>query len=262
MMRAMWSAAAGMTAQTYNMDTISNNLANINTSGFKKGRAEFQDLLYQTINLAGTASSAATMLPTGIQLGHGAKLQAVVREFTPGNFRTTSQDFDLAISGKGFFQITMPDGTIAYTRDGSFSKDLNGTLVTASGYELNPQIVIPQDAISITIGQDGTVSVTQPGQALPQVIGQITLVNFINPAGLNHIGRNLMLQTQASGDPIEGQPGLDGLGEIFQGFLEMSNVDVADEMVNMIIGQRAYEANSKTIRTVDDMLALIANLKR
>jgi flagellar basal-body rod protein FlgG len=258
----MWSAAAGMTAQAYNMDTISNNLANVNTSGYKRARAEFQDLLYQTVNLAGTASSTNTQLPTGIQLGHGAKLQAIVHQFTTGNFRSTTGFFDLAIKGDGFFQINMPDGTIAYTRDGSFSKDQNGTIVTASGYELNPQIVIPQDAMSVTVAEDGTVSVTQPGQPLPQEIGQITLVNFINPAGLNHIGGNLLLQTQASGDPIEGQAGTDGLGGIAQGFLEMSNVDVADEMVNMIVGQRAYEANSKTIRTVDDMLSIINTLKR
>jgi len=261
-MRAMWSAAAGMSAQAYNMDTISNNLANVNTSGYKKARAEFQDLLYQTVNLAGTASSANTTLPTGIQLGHGARLQAVVHQFTTGNFRHTSGQFDLAIAGQGFFQVTMPDGTIGYTRDGSFSKNQDGTIVTETGYPLQPEIVIPQDALDITVARDGTVTVTQPGQPLPQEIGQITLVNFINPAGLNHIGSNLLLQTQASGDPIEGPPGTDGMGDIAQGFLEMSNVDIADEMVNMIVGQRAYEANSKTIRTIDDMLTVITNLKR
>ncbi|MDR0499021.1 MAG: flagellar basal-body rod protein FlgG [Holophagales bacterium] len=262
MMRAMWSAAAGMSAQAFNMDTISNNLANVNTSGFKKARAEFQDLLYQTVNLAGTSSSANTQLPTGIQLGHGAKLQAVVHQFTTGNFRSTSASLDLAIEGQGFFQVTMPDGTIGYTRDGSFSRNQDGTVVTSAGYALNPQITLPQDTTSVTIAKDGTVSITQPGQPLPQQIGQITLVNFINPAGLNHIGGNLLLQTQASGDPIEGQPGADGLGSVAQGFLEMSNVDIADEMVNMIVGQRAYEANSKTIRTIDDMLSVINNLKR
>jgi flagellar basal-body rod protein FlgG len=251
-----------MTAQAFNMDTISNNLANVNTSGFKKARAEFQDLLYQTVNLAGTNSSANTQLPTGIQLGHGAKLQAVVHQFTTGNFRSTSRDLDLAIKGQGFFQVTMPDGNIGYTRDGAFSINQDGTVVNSAGYALNPLIAIPQDTTSITIAEDGTVSITQPGQPLPQQIGQITLVNFINPAGLNHIGGNLLLQTQASGDPIEGQPGTDGLGGVVQGFLEMSNVDIADEMVNMIVGQRAYEANSKTIRTIDDMLSVITNLKR
>jgi flagellar basal-body rod protein FlgG len=262
MMRAMWAAAAGMSAQAMNMDTISNNLANVNTTGHKKARAEFQDLLYQTINLAGTSSSVNTQLPTGIQLGHGARLQAVVHDYKIGNYRNTHGALDLAIEGNGFFQLTMPDGTIGYTRDGSFSKDQNGTLVNSAGYALNPQITLPQDALNVTIAKDGTVSVTQPGQPLPQEIGQITLVNFINPAGLNHIGGNIILQTQASGDPIEGQPGTDGLGSVVQGFLEMSNVDIADEMVNMIVGQRAYEANSKTIRTIDDMLSVITNLKR
>jgi len=261
-MRAMWSAAAGMTAQAYNMDTISNNLANVNTSGYKRARAEFQDLLYQTVNLAGTSSSLNTQLPIGIQVGHGAKLQAVQHQYTTGSFKGTAGEWDLAIEGKGFFQVTMPDGTVAYTRDGSFSKDQNGDIVTPAGYQLVPNINVPQDALSITVAKDGTVSVTQPGQPLPQEIGQITLVNFINPAGLNHIGSNLLLQTLASGDPIEGQAGTDGLGNIAQGYLEMSNVDVADEMVNMIVGQRAYEANSKTIRTVDDMLSVVTNLKR
>jgi len=262
MMRAMWSAAAGMAVQQYNMDTISNNLANVNTTGFKKARAEFQDLLYQTVNLAGTSSSTNTTLPAGIQLGHGAKLQSVVHQYTTGNFRTTGGRFDMAIEGDGFFRVTLPDGTQAFTRDGSFAVDQNGALVSASGYAMDPQITIPQDALSVTIAQDGTVSVTQPGQTQPQQVGQITLVKFVNPTGLNQLGRNLVQPTLASGDAIEGTPGLDGLGTIQQGFLEISNVDVAEEMVNMIIGQRAYEANSKTIRTVDDMLSLVANLKR
>ncbi len=262
MMRAMWSAAAGMAVQQYNMDTISNNLANVNTTGFKRARAEFQDLLYQTVNLAGTNSSTNTSLPSGIQLGHGARLQAVTRTYTTGNFRTTNGRFDMAIEGDGFFRVTLPDGTQAYTRDGAFTVDQNGNLVNASGYNLDPQITVPQDATSVTIATDGTVSVTQPGQTQPQQVGQITLVKFINPAGLNQLGSNLVQPTLASGEPIEGTPGLDGLGTVRQGFLEMSNVDVAEEMVNMIIGQRAYEANSKTIRTVDDMLALVAALKR
>ncbi len=262
MMRAMWSAAAGMSVQQYNMDTISNNLANVNTTGYKKARAEFQDLLYQTVNLAGTSSSTNTTLPAGIQLGHGAKLQSVVHEYSTGNFRTTGGRFDMAIEGDGFFRITMPDGTQAFTRDGSFGVDQNGALVNASGYALDPQITVPQDATSVTIAQDGTVTVTQPGQTQPQQVGQITLVKFINPTGLNQLGRNLVQTTLASGEPIEGTPGLEGLGSIQQGFLEMANVDVAEEMVNMIIGQRAYEANSKTIQTVDQMLQLVASLKR
>jgi flagellar basal-body rod protein FlgG len=262
MMRAMWSAAAGMAVQQYNMDTISNNLANVNTTGFKKARAEFQDLLYQTVNLAGTSSSNSTTLPSGIQLGHGAKLQSIVHQYSTGNFRSTGGRFDMAVEGDGFFTVTMPDGTLAYTRDGSFTVDQNGALVTASGYTLTPGITIPQDAMSVTIAQDGTVSVTQPGQTAPTTVGQITLAKFINPTGLNQLGRNLVQPTLASGDAIEGTPGLDGLGTLQQGFLEMANVDVAEEMVNMIIGQRAYEANSKTIRTVDEMLQLVANLKR
>ena len=262
MMRAMWSAAAGMSVQQLNMDTISNNLANVNTTGYKKGRAEFQDLLYQTMNLAGTASSTSTSLPSGIQLGHGAKLQSVTHQYTNGSFKSTGGRFDLAIEGDGFFRVTLPDGTQAYTRDGSFTLDQNGNLVNASGYSLDPQITIPQDALSATVAADGTVSVTQPGQTTAQQVGQITLVNFINPGGLNLLGRNLAQPTLASGDPIEGTPGQTGLGTLQQGFLEVSNVDIAEEMVNMIIGQRAYEANSKTIRTVDDMLSLVNNLKR
>lgn len=262
MMRAMWSAAAGMAVQQYNMDTISNNLANVNTSGYKKGRAEFQDLLYQTINLAGTNSSNSTSLPSGIQVGHGSKLQSVQRTYSTGNMRSTDGRYDMAIEGDGFFQVTMPDGTLAYTRDGAFTLDQNGTLVNASGYNLTPQITIPQDALSVTIAKDGTVSVTQTGQTQPQQVGQITLVHFINPAGLNQLGNNLVQPTLASGDAIEGNPGQDGLGTILQGSLEVSNVDVAEEMVNMIIGQRAYEANSKTIQTIDSMLQLVTSLKR
>ena len=262
MMRAMWSAASGMAVQQLNMDTISNNLANVNTTGFKKARAEFQDLIYQTVNLAGTSSSTNTTLPAGIQLGHGAKLQAVVHQYSTGSFRTTGGRFDMAIEGDGFFRVTLPDGTQAYTRDGAFAVDQNGAMVNASGYALDPQITIPQDATSVTIAPDGTVTVTQPGQTTPQQVGQITLVKFINPTGLNQLGKNLVQTTLASGEPIEGTAGLEGLGTIQQGFLEMANVDVAEEMVNMIIGQRAYEANSKTIQTVDSMLQLVAALKR
>jgi len=262
MMRAMWSAAAGMAVQQFNMDAISNNLANVNTTGFKKGRAEFQDLLYQTVNLAGTSSSTSTTIPAGIQLGHGAKLQSVMHDYSSGNLKQTGNRFDLAIEGDGFFRVTQPDGTLAYTRDGSFSTDQNGSLVNAAGYTLDPQITIPQDALSVTVGPDGTVTVTQPGQTQPQQVGQITLSHFVNPAGLNQLGRNLVQPTLASGDAIDATPGTDGLGTINQGFLEVSNVDVAEEMVNMIIGQRAYEANSKTIQTVDNMLSLLNQLKR
>ena len=262
MMRAMWSAAAGMNVQTLNMDTISNNLANVNTTGFKKARAEFQDLLYQTVNLAGTGSSNNTTIPSGIQMGHGAKLQSLQHQYTTGNLRQTGNRFDMAIEGDGFFRVTTPDGTLAYTRDGGFTTDQNGALVNSAGYLLDPQITIPQDALSVTIAPDGTVSVTQTGQTQPQTVGQITLSHFINPTGLNQLGRNLLQPTLASGDALDGTPGADGMGTIAQGSLEVSNVDVAEEMVNMIIGQRAYEANSKTIQTVDSMLGLVANLKR
>jgi flagellar basal-body rod protein FlgG len=251
-----------MAVQQYNMDTISNNLANVNTTGFKKARPEFQDLLYQTVNLAGTNSSTSTSLPTGLQLGHGAKLQSISHEYSTGSFKTTGGRFDLAIQGDGFFSLTQADGTLAYTRDGSFTIDQNGTMVAANGDTLNPQITIPQDTLSVTIAQDGTVSVTEAGQNQPQQVGQLTLVHFINPGGLNMLGNNMVQPTLASGDPIEGTPGQDGLGTLQQGSLEASNVDVAEEMVNMIIGQRAYEANSKTIQTVDQMLQLVAALKR
>ena len=262
MMRAMWSAASGMAVQQTNMDVISNNLANVNTTGFKKGRADFQDLLYQTINMAGTSSSGSTSLPTGIQLGSGAGLRSISHQMTTGNFRPTQGRFDLAIEGDGFFRVTLPDGTLGYSREGAFSTDQNGNLVTATGYALDPQITIPQDATSVTIAGDGTVSVTQPGQTQPQQVGQITLSRFINPGGLNFLGKNLMKPTLASGDAVDGIPGQDGLGTLAQGYLESSNVDIAEEMVNMIIGQRAYEANSKTITTVDNMLSIVANLKR
>lgn len=262
MMRAMWSAAAGMAVQGLNMDIISNNLANVNTGGYKKARAEFQDMLYQTISLAGSSSSASTSAPAGIQLGHGARLAAVSRQFTSGSMTPTGARYDLAIEGDGLFRVTLPDGTQAYTRDGKFSLDQNGNLVNLAGYALDPQITIPQNATSVTVAPDGTVSVSLPGQNQTQEVGQITLVRFVNPGGLNFLGRNLMQPTLASGDAIEGVPGQDGIGTLLQGFTEASNVDVAEEMVNMIIGQRAYEANSKTIRTVDDMLSLVNGLKR
>jgi flagellar basal-body rod protein FlgG len=262
MMRAMWSAAAGMNVQTMNMDTISNNLANVNTSGYKKARAQFQDLLYQTLNTAGASTSSSTTQPASLQLGHGSMLSGMVHDFTTGSVQQTDSRFDLAIQGTGFFRVLMTDGTFAYTRDGSFTLDQNGTLVNASGQTLDPQITIPQDATSVTIAQDGTVSVVQSGQSASSQVGQITLSNFVNPNGLTLLGHNLYQATSASGDAIDGTPGQSGLGTIQQSALEMSNVDMAGEMVNMIVGQRAYEANSKTIQTVDSMLQLISNLKR
>ena len=262
MMRAMWSAAAGMNVQTMNMDAISNNLANVNTSGYKAGRAEFQDLLYQTLNTAGTSSSTTTTMPTNLQLGHGARLSAVVSDFSTGSLQQTSSPYDLAIQGEGFFRVLQTDGTFAYTRDGSFTVDQNGILVSSTGHALDPQITIPQDTLSVTVAPDGTVTVTQQGQSTPQQVGQITISNFINPNGLTNLGHNLLQATLASGDPIDGIPGLTGLGTIQQSSLEGSNVDMATEMVNMIVGQRAYEANSKTIQTCDQMLQLVNGLKR
>jgi flagellar basal-body rod protein FlgG len=262
MMRAMWSAAAGMNSQSMNMDTISNNLANVNTSGYKKARPQFQDLMYQTLNTAGANTSSTTTQPASLQLGHGSMLSGMVHDFTTGSLQQTDSKLDLAIQGNGFFRVLMTDGTFAYTRDGSFTLDQNGTVVNSSGNTLDPQITIPQDATSVTVAQDGTVSVIQAGQTTASQVGQITLSNFVNPNGLSLLGHNLYQATTASGDAIDGTPGQNGLGTIQQSALEMSNVDMAAEMVNMIIGQRAYEANSKTIQTVDSMLQLVNNLKR
>ncbi len=262
MLRSLWSAASGMQAQALNIDVISNNLANVNTSGFKKGRADFQDLLYETVRTAGASSSADTEVPTGIQLGHGVRPAAVQKIFEGGSLQHTQNRLDLAIEGEGFFQILQPNGDIAYTRAGGFKMDSDGRIVTSDGYPMEPEIAIPIDAVSIAIGSDGTVSVLQPGGIEPAVVGNIDLVRFINPPGLNSIGRNLMLESAASGDPIVGTAGEEGFGTIAQGYLELSNVSVVDEMVNMITAQRAYEINSKSIKTSDDMLQITNNLKR
>ncbi len=262
MLRSLWTAASGMQAQALSIDVLSNNLANVNTTGFKRGRADFQDLLYETLRLAGSSSSASTQVPTGIQLGHGTRTAAIQKIFMQGDYQATQNELDMAIEGDGFFQITQPDGEIAYTRAGAFKLDSEGRIVTSDGYSMSPAISIPSDATSISIGMDGTVSVLQPGQATPNEIGTIELGNFINPAGLNSIGRNLYLPTAASGDVITGTAGEDGLGTLAQGFLEMSNVNVVEEMVNMITAQRAYEINSKAIQASDEMLQLANNIKR
>jgi flagellar basal-body rod protein FlgG len=254
MMRALYSGASGMHAQSLNMDVISNNLANINTSGFKKSRAEFQDLIYQTLREPGAKSTIATEIPTGMQVGLGVKPIAINRIFSQGNFKLTNNPLDMVIEGDGFFQVTMPDGTIAFTRDGSFSKDSTGRVVTNDGYPIEPALTIPADAISITIGNDGTVSILRPGETEATEVGTIQLTKFVNPAGLKSLGKNLYLNTTSSGDPIQGTPGLEGLGTIAQGYQEMSNVDIVEELVGMIIAQRAYESNSKTIRAADQML--------
>ncbi len=262
MIKAMRTAATGMIAQQMNVDNIANNLANVNTTGFKKSNVEFQDVLYQNIRQAGSASSISTEVPTGLSIGYGTKPVATHRQFTEGDLTGTGNPLDMAITGDGFFQVEYPDGSTVYTRDGTFKMSADGTVVTSEGYSLLPQLTIPEDASSISIGSDGTVEVLQTGSDTPTQIGQIELARFINPAGLSAIGHNLFVQTGASGDPITDIPTQSGLGSIDQGYLEMSNVDVVDEMVNMIVAQRAYEMNSKAIQTADDMAQLANSLKR
>jgi flagellar basal-body rod protein FlgG len=262
MIRSLWTAATGMQAQELNIDVIANNLANVNTSGFKKSRAEFQDLLYESMRPAGAASSADTTIPTGIQLGHGTRPSAVQKMFSQGDFENTQNELDWAIEGDGFFQIELPNGDTSYSRCGEFKLDADGRIVNADGFPLVPQLTIPSDTISITVGMDGTVSVIQAGDSTPSEIGTIQLARFVNAAGLRSLGKNLFVPTEGSGDEIIGTPGEDGLGSIAQGFLEMSNVSVVDEMVSMITAQRAYETNSKVIQTSDEMLQMANNLKR
>ncbi len=262
MIRSLWTASSGMKSQAVNIDIISNNLANVNTSGFKRSRADFQDLLYETLRPAGTSSSENSEVPTGIQIGHGSRLVASQKIFTQGDLQQTKNELDIAIEGNGFFQITQPSGEIAYTRDGAFKMDADGRIVTSDGFPLEPEITIPTDSISLSIGIDGTVSVLQAGSSSPTTIGTITLARFVNPAGLHSIGRNLFIPTNASGDAIEGTAGRDGLGSLAQGFIEMSNVSVVDEMVKMISAQRAYEINSKTIQAADEMLQQANTVKR
>jgi flagellar basal-body rod protein FlgG len=251
-----------MQAQELNIDVISNNLANVNTSGFKKSRAEFQDLLYESMRPAGAASSADTTVPTGIQLGHGTRPSAVQKMFSQGDFQNTQNELDWAIEGDGFFQIELPNGDTSYSRSGEFKLDADGRIVNPDGFPLIPELTVPTDTISISVGLDGTVSVVQAGDATPVEIGNVQLARFVNPAGLRSLGKNLYSPTNASGDEIIGTPGENGFGTLAQGFLEMSNVSVVDEMVNMITAQRAYETNSKVITTADDMLQIANNLKR
>lgn len=256
---AMWIAKTGLDAQQSRIGVISNNLANVNTSGFKRSRAVFEDLIYQTIRQPGAQSSQQSQLPSGLMLGTGVHMVATEKLFLQGNIIQTNNSLDLAISGRGFFQILKPDGTLAYGRDGSFKLNSDGELVTASGYTLDPGITIPADATSVSVGIDGVVSVTTPGSTTATTVGNVELVDFINPAGLQPLGENLLAQTGASGDPRTGTPGTDGLGTLAQGALESSNVNVAEELVNMIETQRAFEANSKAISTVDEMLQYLNN---
>ena len=262
MIKAMRTAASGMMAQQMNVDTISNNLANVNTTGYKKSKIEFQDVLYQNIRKAGTATSIGTEAPTDLAIGYGTRAVSTNRQFTSGDLSLTGNPLDLAISGDGFFQIQHPDGTTVYTRDGALKVSGEGEIVTSDGYRLVPNISIPEDTTSVAIGGDGSVQVMQFGNDEPVEVGQIELARFINPSGLEAIGGNLLVHTAASGDPITDVPTQSGLGKLDQGYLEMSNVKVVDEMVNMIVAQRAYEMNSKAITTSDDMAQIANNLKR
>jgi flagellar basal-body rod protein FlgG len=261
MIRALYTAASGMNAQQMNIDNIANNLANSNTNGFKMRRTQFQDLLYQTHIQPGASAGSQTIVPSGLQIGLGTRPAANEIIFAQGNFQQTGNPLDLVIQGNGFFQIRLPDGSVAYTRDGGFQFDANGNVVTASGNALEPQITIPSAAQSITIAQDGTVSYTQPGQTAAQVAGQIQLALFPNPAGLNSMGQNLFQQTDASGTPTVANPGWqEGLGTLMQGYVEGSNVSVVEEFINMIVSQRAYEANSKVVKAADEMYQQINNV--
>jgi flagellar basal-body rod protein FlgG len=262
MIRALYTSSSGMQAQQLNLDAIANNLSNVNTAGFKRTRVDFQDLLYQTLRAPGTAGSQGTTIPTGIQVGHGTRPVATQRIFSQGDFQQTENPLDLVIEDQGFFQVLRPDGTTAYTRSGAFKKDGTGRIVTSDGFPLQPGITVPGDATSFTVGTDGTVSVTLAGQSAAQQIGTIQLARFINPAGLSAVGRSLLMPTSASGDPIVANAGTDGMGTLAQGFLEMSNVKVVEEMVAMITSQRAYEANSKAIQTADEMLSMANNMRR
>lgn len=255
---ALWVSKTGLDAQQTNISTISNNLANASTVGFKKGRAVFEDLFYQNINQPGGQSTQDTTLPTGLMLGAGSKVVATQKVFTQGNTQTTNNAMDMMIEGDGFFQVLLPDGNIGYTRNGQFTINFEGQLVTSgSGYPVQPEIVVPDDAVGITVGTDGEVSARIRGEQENQVLGQMTTVDFINPGGMEPIGQNLFLPTGASGDPQEGTPGLEGYGSIRQSMLETSNVNVTEELVNMIEAQRVYEMNSKVISTVDQMLSYV-----
>ncbi len=257
MMSALWVSKTGLAAQDTALRAISNNLANVSTVGYKRDRAVFRDLLYQIQEQPGGLSSQDTTLPSGLQLGTGVEIGATQKVFTKGDLQATSQPLDLAIDGRGFFQVAMPDGSLTYTRDGQFQLSEEGEIVTAEGYRLEPAVNIPADAQSITIGADGTVTVMLPGDNGVTQVGDIQLADFINPAGLQAIGGNLFRETPASGAPLTGTPGNNGLGGLLQGNLENSNVNVVEEMVNMVSTQRAYEMNSRVVSTADQMLQFV-----
>lgn len=261
-MRALLTAATGMEAQQTKIDSIAHNLANVNTTGYKKGRTEFEDLFYETLRAPGAQAASGITTPVGVQIGHGVKLGGVSKLFTPGDRVSTGNELDLAIDGEGFYQVQRPDGTTVYTRDGTFKRDRDGNVVTTHGYALIPSIQIPQNAENVTILPDGTVSVLEAGQSTPSNVGQIELARFANPAGLRALGNNLFTPSESSGSAQTGTPDSDGLGATTQGFLENSNVNVAEELVNMILAQRAFEVNSRVIQTGDQMMQTAANMTR
>ena len=260
MIRSLWTARTGLEAQQTQLDVISNSLANVSTNGFKRARAVFEDLLYQTLRQPGAQSTQQTQISSGLQIGTGVRPVATERIHTQGSLQQTGNALDVAIQGEGFFQIQMPDGTTAYTRDGAFQLDNQGQIVTASGYPLNPAIIIPEDTVSITIGKDGTVSVLQGGQSAPSQVGTIQIASFVNVGGLQSAGENLYLETASSGTPTPNTPGSNGVGVLNQNYVEGSNVNVAEELVQMITTQRAYELNSRAIQTSDAMLGRLTQL--
>jgi len=263
MMRALYSAASGMTAQQLNVDNIANNLANSNTAGYKSRQMQFQDLLYQNMVTPGASAGQQTTVPTGLQVGLGTRTSSNEVIFTQGNFQETDNPLDLVIQGKGFFQIKLPNGEVAYTRAGSFHTDPNGNIVDSNGNQLQPTVTVPADAQTLTIATDGTVSYSLPNQTATQVAGQIQLANFQNPAGLNSLGQSMFAPTNASGQPVTGNPGgAEGIGTVLQGYTEQSNVSVVNEFINLIVAQRTYEANAKVVKASDEMFQDVNNLKQ
>jgi flagellar basal-body rod protein FlgG len=260
MIRSLWISKTGLEAQQTQLDTITHNLANVSTNGYKRSHAVFEDLLYQNLRQAGAPSTQQTQLPTGLQLGTGVRPVATARNFSQGNLQQSGNTLDLAINGQGFFQIAMPDGSVGYTRDGSFQVDAQGQIVNSNGHAVSPAVTVPATAQNVTIAADGTVSATVPGSSTPQQLGQIQLASFINPAGLDPKGNNVFVETAASGNPQTGNAGANGLGVLNQGYVETSNVNVVEELVAMIQTQRAYEINSKAIQTSDQMLGRLAQL--
>ncbi len=260
MIRSLWIAKTGMEGQQTKLDAIANNLANTGTNGFKRGGVVFEDLMYQNLRQAGSATSDQSTLPTGLQVGLGVRAAGTTRNFGPGALQQTGNNLDMAVQGQGFFQVQLPDGSTGYTRDGAFQVDANGQLVTSAGYPVQPGITIPANAQNVSVARDGTVNVSLPGQVAPQGLGQLQLASFVNPAGLDPRGGNLFGETAASGTPNAGAPGANGLGSLQQGFVEGSNVNVIEELVSMIATQRAYELNSKAVQTSDQMLQRLAQL--